>query len=429
MRNRPQVVVIGAGFGGMQAARSLARSGADVLLIDRNNYNCFVPLLYQVACAQLEPGQIAYPIRTLFRRIPNVRFLQAEVQQVDLNQQTIKTDAGVISYHYLVLATGSQTQISGVSGVRHALPLRSLDDAVTIRNHLLTRFEQAVTEPAPITRKQLLTFVIVGGGATGVEVAGALIELIQCLLKRDYPTLKQQDIRVILLQSGDRLLPDLPPRLGHYTYHKLRRVGVDVQLGIRVTQVTPQAVYLDSGEAIASETVLWTAGLEAALPDLSGNIRTAYKGKLRTLPTLQLTDYREVYAIGDLALIQHKDGMLTGVAPEALQAGVAVARNINRQLQGRSPTPFKYFNKGRLAIIGCYSGVGRIAGIPFAGFLAWLLWLGVHLVYLPGFRNRLMVFLSWLQAYLLGDRPIRQILENHAFTRARQVASSRTPHS
>lgn len=405
---RPQVVVVGAGFGGMQAAQSLAGSEANVLLIDRNNYNTFVPLLYQVAFAQLEPGLIAYPVRSLFRRRDHVRFLVSSVNQIDLEQRQIQTDQEAISYDYLVIATGSQTRVSNLPGVaENTWMMRSLAEAIALRDHILTCFEQAAHEPDAFKRQQLLSFVIVGGGATGVEVAGALVELVRCLLKRDYRMLRRSEVQIVMLQASDRLLPDLPPTLGEYTRKKLRQLGVEVYLGAKVSQVEAQAVYLDNRQSIATETVIWTAGLEAALPEMLGSIEQTSRRKVSVLPTLQLANHPEVYAIGDAAEV--KDAALTGVAPEALQQGVAVARNIRCQLKGRAPKPFNYFNKGRLAIIGCYSGVGKIAGIPFGGFLAWFMWLAVHLVYLPGFRNRLFVFLSWLQAFILGDRPARAI--------------------
>ncbi|MDX2242088.1 MAG: NAD(P)/FAD-dependent oxidoreductase [Leptolyngbyaceae cyanobacterium bins.302] len=406
---RPQVVVVGAGFGGMQAAQSLAGSDANVLLIDRNNYNTFVPLLYQVAFAQLEPGLIAYPVRTLFRRRDQVRFLVSSVHQIDLEQRQVQTDQETISYDYLVIATGSQTRVPNLPGVaEQTWMMRSLAEAIALRDHILTCFEQAAHEPDALKRQQLLSFVIVGGGATGVEVAGALVEWVRCLLKRDYRMLRRSEVQIVMLQGGDRLLPDLPPTLGEYTRKKLRQLGVDVYLGAKVSQVEAQAVYLDNRQSIATETVIWTAGLEATLPEILGSIKQTSRRKVSVLPTLQLADHPEVYAIGDVADV--KESALTGVAPEALQQGVAVARNIQRQLKGRSPKPFNYFNKGRLAIIGCYSGVGKIAGIPFGGFLAWFMWLAVHLVYLPGFRNRLLVFLSWLQAFILGDRPARAMI-------------------
>jgi len=410
---RPQIVIVGAGFGGMQAARSLASADADILLIDRNNYNTFIPLLYQVAFAQIEPELVAYTVRTLFRKQKNFRFLMESVQQIDLMKKQIETERETISYDYLVLATGSQARHVNLPGVAtYAWTLRTLKDAIALRNHTITCFERAAHEADAFQRQQLLTFVIVGGGATGAEVVGALVELSRSLINRDYPMLRLSDVKIVMLQGGDRLLPDLPASLGVYTQKKLRKLGIDVHLGVRVSEVTHQAIYLDNGQSIATETVIWTAGLEAELPDMVGSVAQNPQRKLAVLKTLQLENFPEVYAVGDIANVQATQ--LTGVAPEALQEGVTVARNIQRQLKGRLPQPFYYFNKGRLAIIGCYTGVGRIAGIPLTGFLPWFMWLAVHLVYLPGFRNRLLVFLSWVQAFVFGDRAARTILPDWA---------------
>lgn len=421
---RPQIVIVGAGFGGMQAAVSLANAEADVLLIDRNNYNTFIPLLYQVAFAQLEPGLVAFPVRTLLRRHRNIRFLMDSVQQLHLAEKSLQTTQETISYDYLVLATGSQTRYSDLPGVvDQSWMLRSLNDAIALRNHTLTCFERAAHQPDAFQRQSLLTFVVVGGGATGVEVAGALVELSRCLVKQDYPMLRLADVQIVLVQSGDRLLPDLPASSGSYTQQKLRQLGVQVHLGAQVRQVDQSAVYLANGQSIASETVIWTAGLEAALPDVNGSIEQNARRKVTVLPTLQLPNFPEVYAIGDVAEVQ--PAPLTGVAPAALQAGVMVARNIQRQLKGRSPQPFHYFDKGRLAIIGCYAGVGKIAGVPITGFLPWLMWLAVHVVYLPGLRNRWFVFCSWMQAFVWGDRAARAILP----TLSTQSQVPKPPHS
>ncbi|MCG8368412.1 MAG: NAD(P)/FAD-dependent oxidoreductase [Pseudanabaenales cyanobacterium] len=411
MQRRPRVVIIGSGFGGMQAAQSLARAEIEVVLIDRNNYHTFVPLLYQVAAAELEPAQIAYPIRTLLRRAPNLHFLMAEVRRINFESRLVETDGAAIAYDYLLLATGSQTQFFGVPGAaEYALPMRSLKQAIALRNQVLSCFEQAARKPEFSQRRQLLTFVIVGGGPTGVELAGALAELIRGPFRKDYPLLDRRQVQIILLQSGDRLLADLPRQLGDYTCRKLRRLGVKVRLHSRVSQVNPTAVQLQDGQEIPAATVIWTAGLTAAMPEASQELSTLRKGKLAVRSTLQLLEHPEVYAIGDLAAVESGGKALTGVAPEALQQGVAVARNIKRQLRGKEPKSFSYFNKGRLAIVGCYGGVGKIGPFAFSGFLAWFMWLGVHLVYLPGFRNRVLVLISWVHAYLLGDRAIRLIL-------------------
>ena len=414
--NSRRVVIIGAGFGGLQAAQSLADSGADVLLIDRNNYHTFVPLLYQVATGQLEPEYIAYPIRTRLRRFsflrnkPKVQFLMAEVELIDFSRQTVETDSCVITYDFLVLATGSRTQFFGVPGAsEYAFSMRTLEEAIAIRNHIFSCFEQAIQESDSSRRQQLLTFTIVGGGPTGVEVVGAFVEMLRGHLRRDYRTLFKE-VRLILVQSGDRLLADLPKKLGTYTYKRLHQLGVKVYLQTKVIKVTFESLHLQNHEVISTATVIWTAGLEANSPTISEEVSLANKGKLLVHPTLQLLEQPNVYAIGDLAYVEQNGKPLTGVAPEAVQQGVAVARNIQREFRGKSPEHFSYFNKGRLAIIGCYSGVGKIGAFAFTGCLAWLMWLGVHLIYLPGYRSRLLVLLTWLYTYLLRDRSVRLIL-------------------
>ncbi|WP_392530973.1 NAD(P)/FAD-dependent oxidoreductase [Nostoc sp. C117] len=415
--NSRRVVIVGAGFGGLQAAQSLANCGADVLLIDRHNYHTFVPLLYQVATGQLEPEYIAYPIRTILRPFsfwgnkPKVQFLMAEVEQIDFSGQTVETDSCSITYDFLVLATGSRTQFLRVPGASEsAFSMRTLEEAIAIRNQIFSCFEQAIKESDSLRRQQLLTFTIVGGGATGVEVVGAFVEMVRGQLRRDYPTLVKE-VRLILMQSGDRLLAELPKKLGAYTHKRLHQLGVEVYLQTRVTRVTFESVHLQNHEVIPTATVIWTAGLEANYPTTSKEVSFANKGKLLVHPTLQLLEQPNVYAVGDLAYVVEKNGKsLTGVAPEALQQGVAVARNIQRQFRGQLPKPFSYFDKGRLAIIGCYSGVGKIGAFAFTGCLAWLMWLGVHLVYLPGYRSRLLVLLTWLHTYLLRDRSVRLIL-------------------
>ena len=408
---RPQIVVIGSGFGGMQAAQSLAALDANILLIDRRNFNTFVPLLYQTAFAQIEPGFITIPIRTIVRKYTNVRFLLDSVEKIDLDRQLLYTSQELIRYDYLVVATGSQMRQVSIPGVAEsAWMMRTVEDAIALRNHILTCFETAAHEPDAVKRQQWLTFAIAGGGTTGVEVAGALVELVETLIQRDYRMLRPEDVRIVLLQRGDRLLPDLPPNLGAYALKTLRRLGVDVHLGATVSQVEVDAVYLSNRQSIATNTVIWTVGLEGAVPSFLSGVTPTERNQLVVLPTLQLVDYPTVYAIGDVAAVQ--GARLTGVAPEALQQGVAVAQNIERQIQGRSPQPFRYFNKGRLAIIGGYTGVGQIAGVPLTGFVPWLLWLLVHWVYLPGWRNRVLVLLGWLQAFVGGDRAARAMISS-----------------
>jgi NADH dehydrogenase len=419
-----RVVIIGAGFGGLQAAKSLRRSGADIVLIDRKNYHGFVPLLYQVATAQIAPSWLGRSVRSAIHLpvwlrgiLPNqrgssVEFLMSEVQRVDLQEQVVETRYSEIAYDYLVLATGSRPRYLNIPGAwEYSFPLGTLPDAIALRNHLILRFEQAQQENDPISQKQLLTVAIVGGGATGIELAGSLVELTRCLIPRYYPRLARQQVQIVLLHSGDRLLLELPANLGHYTQKRLRHIGVDVRLQTKVTQVTNQTVYLASGETIQAGTIIWAAGQEACSPWLAPKPDTHRQNCLRVQPTLQLPDYPNVYAIGDLAYLEMRGKPLEGVAPVALQQGVAVARNIQRQLRGRDPKPFRYFNKGRLAIIGCRSGVGQVGPISLTGWIPWLLWLVVHWVYLPGLRNRVFIFMGWLQNYVMGDRPMHLLIQ------------------
>ncbi|MBC6477483.1 MAG: NAD(P)/FAD-dependent oxidoreductase [Hormoscilla sp. GM7CHS1pb] len=399
-------VIVGAGVGGLVAARSLASAGVEVLLVDRHNYHSFVPLIYQVAAAQLPPELIAYPIRRILRRQNNVHFLMTEVKQIDFTDRVLETDGPTIPYDFLVLATESQSQFLGVPGAaENTLPLTTIAEALTLRNHFLHCFERAVAFRDPAQLPQLLTFAIVGGGPAGVELAGAWMELIKGPLAKDYPHLDWQQVRVIILQSANRLLPHLPRRLGEYAQKQLRKLGVKVHLQARVREVTADAVYLEDGTIINASTIVWTAGVEAHFRD-----PTAVE------PTLQLPEHPEVYAIEDLSLLEGQ--ALIGVAPTAQQLGVAVARNILLQLKGEDPLPFQDCaartlrdrDIGRAAIIKRNAGVAKLGKLNLTGFLPWLLCLGVRWFYLPGFRNRLAVLYHWICDYLWGDRPYRHIL-------------------
>ena len=413
MKKHPRVVIVGAGFGGLQTARALANKEVEVCLIERHNYHTFIPLIYQVATAQLAPEQVAVPIRTLLRRASNLNFLQAEVQQIDFAAKEIKTDKNTLTYDFLVLATGSQSQFFNVSGAdKYAFPLKTLNQAIRLRNHLLSCFEQASVASNYSQQAKLLTIAIVGGGATGVELAGSLIELITNSLQRDYPRLNPPEVKVLLLQSGERLFTEFPQPLGDYTARKLRRLGVKVMLRSKVCAVSPDGFQLDDGTWIAASTVIWAVGVQGAIPRCFPFPKTEKQKQINVLPTLQLADYPQVFALGDLANIPSYQKSLSGVAPEALQQGVYVAGAIRKQIQGKKLKPFNYFNKGRLAIIGCYSGIGQIGCFKLRGFLPWFFWLAVHFVYFPDWRNRLMIFLTWLHNYFIGDRPVRLILSS-----------------
>ena len=396
----------------MRAVRRLADTEAEVLAIDRYNYHTFIPMLYQVATGYIEPELIAYPIRKALRNIPNAKFLMAEVEQIDLDNKTITTDGQTITYDYLVLSTGSQTNFLGVTGApQFSFPLRTLENAIALRNHIFSCFERAVKNLGnSALTEQLLTFVIVGGGPTGVEMAGALQELIRDCLVRDYPQLDLPQAKVILLQSGSSLLGSYPQHLQKYTVRALRERGVKVHFDNRVKETSATEVVLEDGTKIATATIIWTAGVEARLPKPTTEVPTASKNKVDVLDTLQLPKHPEVYAVGDVAYVEQDGEPLVGIAPEALQQGGMVAENLQRQLKGKTPKAFNYFNKGRAAIIARNAGVILLLGkIPLGGFLGWLMWLGIHLYYLPGFSNRFKVLGAWLKDYLVRDRSVRQV--------------------
>jgi NADH dehydrogenase len=406
---QPRVVIVGAGFGGLWTARALAGSGVEVTLVDRHNYHTFLPLLYQVGAAELEPEGIARPARGIVRRWPGVRFVMAEVAGIDFERRTVATDGPLLCYDYLVLAPGSVTHFFGVPGAaEHAFELKTLAQGVALRSHVIGCFERAV-QADEAERRRLLTFVIVGGGATGVEYAGALAELIHRPLRRDYPELDFGLVRVVLAEAGARLLPALTPRLGAYAAARLGRMGVEVRLEEAVGRVTSEGAWLGAGE-IPCRTVVWTAGVRGDPLAQAWGLPAAGDGRVRVLPTLQVEGRPEVYVVGDLARAEAEGRPLPMVAPAATQEGTAAARNILRQLAGEAPSPFRYRDKGTMVTIGRNSAVVQTGGWAFTGFFAWLLWLGVHFVKLIGFRNRLLVLVNWAWDYLFFERAVRLIL-------------------
>jgi NADH:quinone reductase (non-electrogenic) len=406
---RPVVVIVGAGFGGLRAAKALRRAPVDVLLVDRNNYHLFQPLLYQVATAGLEPEEIAKPVRAILRA-PNFDFRLASVTGVDFAGRTLGTSEGLIRYDFLVLACGAQTNFFGLGTVaQHGFALKDIPDAVRIRNHVLSCFEQAMFEPDAERRRALLTFAVVGGGPTGVEMAGSLSELIRLVLVKDYRRLNLKDVRILLLEAGDRVLAGFPPRLSEAAAATLWKKHVEVRHGAVVADYDGQAARLKSGEVIPSRTLIWAAGVRAA--PLAGQlgVPTAHLGRVVVEPTLQLAGHPEVYVIGDSAFLEAQGPSLPMMAPVAMQMGVSAAGNICRTLEGRPPLPFRYRDPGTLATIGRNAAVARIHGVSFKGFPAWVVWLVVHLIQLIGFRNRLFVLTNWAWDYFFYDRAVRLI--------------------
>ncbi|TKJ29779.1 MAG: FAD-dependent oxidoreductase [Chloroflexi bacterium B3_Chlor] len=407
----PRVVIAGAGFGGLSAARTLAHSPVDVMVVDRNTYHTFLPLLYQVAAGELEPGDIAYPVRTILRKIPSAKFAMVEVKRVDLARRVVETDGPEIPYDYLILATGTVDHFLRVPGApEHAFSLKTLEEAIALRNHILGCVERADYEPDEEHRQSLISFAIVGGGPTGVEFAGALAELIHGPLEKDCRTLDFSQAGIVLIEATGRLLPTLPEPLGVYAANRLREMGVEVRLESLVDRVTPDSLHLQDGTIIPACTTVWAAGVRGDPQAKASGLPTARRGRVAVLPTLQAPDHPEVYVIGDLAYFEQEGSPLPMIAQVALQGGLAAARNIERQLGGQEPLPFRYKDRGTMATIGRNHAAAYAYGRTFTGFPAWLLWLSIHLFYLIGFRNRLLVMINWARHYFFREHAACRIL-------------------
>jgi len=407
----PRVVILGAGFGGVWAVRALAHAPLDVTLIDRNNYHTFLPLLYQVAAAELEPEDIVYPVRSILRGLPNVRFCMGEVTHVDLAARRVETNGRAVDYDFLILAPGSVTHFFGVPGAaEHAFVLKNLEQGIALRNHILCRFEHAMYEPDKARRRCLLSFAIVGGGPTGVEFAGALAELIRGPLAKDYRGLDFREVRLSLIEAAPNLLSGLPGKLCTYAKHRLQRMGVELHLGAIASEVTGYSLGLKDGTRIPTTTVVWTAGVRGDPMAQFWGLPISGGGRVSVLPTLQLVDHPEVFIAGDLARFERDGRPLPMIAPVAIQQGSAAARNILHQMRGEDPAPFHYSDPGMMVTIGRNAAVAVVGGFSMSGFPAWVVWLSVHLAKLIGFRNRLLVLINWAWDYLLYERAVRLIL-------------------
>jgi NADH:ubiquinone reductase (H+-translocating) len=413
---RPRVVIVGGGFGGLACARRLDGEPVDVLLLDRRNYHLFTPLLYQVATALLNPSDIAFPFRARFRRSPNVRFRQASVETVDFAGATVTlSDGDELPYDRLVLATGSTNDYFGNPELQSAtIGMKSLDQALRLRNHVLSCLERAAEESDAEERQRWLTFVIVGGGPTGVEYAGALGELLSLVLGRDYPELAPGSERIVLLEGQDRLLGTFPPRLSRYAERVLRRRGVNVRTGTFLQKASGDSALLSTGDQIGTRTIVWSAGVRPSEPVQRPEPPHSRSRRVEVDGHFRIAGQRNAFAIGDVAAARQGDAELPMLSPVAMQAGRHVADIILDEVraapdQPRDRKPFHYVDKGSMATIGRNAAVGRVKGIGFTGFVGWVAWLVVHIYYLIGFRNRLVVLASWGWDYLRRDRPIRII--------------------
>jgi NADH dehydrogenase len=411
----PHVVIIGGGFGGLDAARALARAPVRVTLIDRHNYHLFQPLLYQVATASLSPGDIASPIRWILRRQKNVQVLLAEARAIDAPGRRVVLDRGEITYDYLIIATGAAHSYFGHPEWAPRAPgLKTLDDALEIRRQVLLAFEAAEREPDEARRKRLLTFVIVGGGPTGVELAGALAEIARQSLPQDFRSINPRSARILLIEGGPTILPQFAEELRNAARKALERLGVDVRERWIVTNVNEAGVVAsaggaEAGESIEAQTVLWAAGVAASPLAKLLNVPLDRAGRITPQPTLALTEYPEVFVAGDLCALTQDGTPLPGVAQVAMQQGKHAARNIIRAIKGETQQPFRYFDYGTMATIGRGSAIGDVFGFKIWGFFGWLFWIFLHIFMLIGFRNRIVVMTEWAWSYVTMQRRVRLI--------------------
>jgi len=409
--SRPRVVVVGAGFGGLAAARALGDVPVDVVLVDQHNYHLFQPLLYQVATALLDPSEIAYPVRAAVRRRRNVDVRLARVTGLDLAGRVLLTSAGELTYDHLVLAAGAVNNFFGIrSAEENAHGLKSLGEALAVRNHLLSCFERAAWTEDPAARRRLLTVALVGGGATGVELAGACSELVHLVLRKDFPHLDLDEVEILLVEAGGTLLGNFAPSLQRAAIRTLERKRVRLLFDAQVASVDERGLHLRDGRTLEAATVVWTAGVRASPVAAWLGLPTDSQGRVEVGPTLQLPGHPEVFVIGDMARVAGRGGApLPQLAPVAMQEAKHVARTIAGGLRGEPPRPFRYFDKGTMATIGRNAGVAQIGPVRLGGFLGWVTWLFVHLILLVGFRSRLVALLNWAWDYVAYDRPVRLI--------------------
>ncbi len=442
--DRHRVVVVGGGFGGLQAVLRLRRAPVEVTLVDRQNFHLFQPLTYQVATGALSASEIAYPLRTIFKRHGNVRVLMAEVVDFDLTGRSVRLRpvGGVpappsLAYDSLIVAGGSQYSYFGHDDWReHAAEVKSLESALVVRGRILGAFEAAEAEPDPDRRAAWLTFAVVGAGPTGVEMAGQIAELAHDTVRRDFREIDPRSSRILLVEAADRVLTAFPPSLSAKATRSLERLGVTVLTSRTVVDITSGSVTIDDGdgaaEQLACRTVIWAAGvtasaLAARLGELTGAERDS-AGRVTVEPDLTLPGHPDVFALGDMVRVRSRDGasmLLPGVAPVAMQQGRHAAAVIRARLRGRRTTPFRYRDKGNLATIGRAAAVAEIKGLRLSGFLAWVSWLVVHLWYLVGFQNRLVVLVRWSFSFLTHGRGARLITHPLADATPREPPATR----
>jgi NADH dehydrogenase len=406
----PRVVIVGAGFGGLTAARALAGAPVRLTVVDRRNHHLFQPLLYQVATASLSPGDIAYPIRAILRRQKNAEVLLADAVAVEPASREVVLADGRLPYDFLIVATGARHAYFGHGDwEKYAPGLKSLEDALEIRRRILLAFEKAEREPDARKRKSLLTFLLVGGGPTGAELAGAIGEISRHELTSEFRAIDPRDARIVLVEAGPRLLPTFPPELAEKAAASLRKLGVEVRTGAAVTAVGDGFAEIGA-ERLEAGTIFWAAGVAASPLARSLGVPLDRAGRVSVAPDLSVPAHPEIFVIGDLAAFPHQTGQpLPGVAQVAIQQGRHAARNILASVRGRDRTPFHYKDPGNLAVLGRGSAIADLPRVRLSGFPAWLVWCFVHILFLIGFRNRFMVLSEWAWAFLTGKRAARLI--------------------
>lgn len=412
-QKRPHVVIVGAGFGGMQAAKELGKLPVEVTVIDRNNYHLFQPMLYQVATANLSPSDIAIPVRAMLADQQNTGVLMAEVNGIDTQeQQVLMNDNHSIHYDYLIIATGATSNYFGHPQWQQYAPgMKTLGDAINVRSVVLAAFEKAECEPDEEKRRALLTFVLVGGGPTGVELAGAMAELAHQSMQGNFRHINPGMTRIVLVEGESRVMPTFPASLTRKAQKKLEQLGVELRLGVHVKQVSVGGVEIGN-EHLETDNVIWTAGVKASPAGQWLDAGTDHDGRVKVQDDLTVPGHANIFVIGDTALAKQKNGKkLPGLAPVAMQEGKYVAETIAGRIAGKEQqTPFHYFDKGTLATVGRSFGVVDIGPLRFTGFLAWLTWLAVHILFLIGFRNRVLVAFQYGWSYLTLKRGARVIL-------------------
>ncbi|MDR0521151.1 MAG: NAD(P)/FAD-dependent oxidoreductase [Planctomycetaceae bacterium] len=425
--NRYKVAVIGAGFAGLSAAKELSKYDEfEICLIDRNNYHTFLPLLYQVAAAELESEDITSPLRGHFRKNRRVAVMHCRVAEIDHANKTLHTDGPDIRYDYLIMSMGSTTEFFGTPGAeKFAFTLKSLEDAVRLRSHILSCFEQAslysdahptiypnVSGQDKTDRQSALKhIIIIGGGPNGAEFAGALSELVRTSIYRDFPEFDRNSVQITLLEAAPNLLAGFPPLLAGYVRERLEKMDVTVKLNAAVTEIRKDGAVLKDGTFLPSETVVWTAGVRATDLAAETGFAAGKSGRIHVLPTLQIANRAEIFVAGDLSLPEGET-VPPMVAPNAIQQGIHAARNLVRLVRKQELQPFVYHDKGSMAVVGRGAAAVRIGTRTLTGTIAWLVWLAVHLTYLVGFHNRLMVMFNWAWDYFVAERSVRLIFRS-----------------